>query len=42
MIRFLFWGDVDGEPGRKTLANRLKGLRLAVGSCIPNGENAAG
>lgn len=37
-------GDVVGEPGRKALAQRLKGLQeeLAVDFTIVNGENAAG
>lgn len=44
MIRILFLGDVVGEPGRKALAQRLKGLQeeLAVDFTIVNGENAAG
>jgi len=44
MIRILFLGDVVGEPGRKALAKRLKGLQeeLAVDFTIVNGENAAG
>ena len=44
MIRILFLGDVVGEPGRKALANRLKGLQeeLAIDFTIVNGENAAG
>ncbi len=37
-------GDVVGEPGRKALAKRLKGLQeeLGVDFTIVNGENAAG
>ena len=37
-------GDVVGEPGRKALGQRLKGLQeeLAVDFTIVNGENAAG
>ena len=44
MIRILFLGDVVGEPGRKALQQRLKGLQeeLAVDFTIVNGENAAG
>ena len=44
MIRILFLGDVVGEPGRKALTKRLKGLQdeLAVDFTIVNGENAAG
>lgn len=44
MIRILFLGDVVGEPGRKALARRLKGLQeeLAVDFTVVNGENAAG
>ena len=44
MIRILFLGDVVGEPGRKALAKRLKGLQeeMAVDFTIVNGENAAG
>ena len=44
MIRILFLGDVVGEPGRKALAQRLKGLQdeLSVDFTIVNGENAAG
>jgi len=44
MIRILFLGDVVGEPGRKALGRRLKGLQeeLAVDFTIVNGENAAG
>ena len=44
MIRILFLGDVVGEPGRKALAKRLKGLQeeLAVDFTVVNGENAAG
>lgn len=44
MIRILFLGDVVGEPGRKALAGRLKGLQeeLGVDFTIINGENAAG
>ena len=44
MMRILFLGDVVGEPGRKALAHRLKGLQeeLAVDFTIVNGENAAG
>lgn len=44
MIRILFLGDVVGEPGRKALGKRLKGLQeeLAVDFTIVNGENAAG
>lgn len=44
MIRILFLGDVVGEPGRKALGQRLKGLQeeLAVDFTIVNGENAAG
>jgi metallophosphoesterase (TIGR00282 family) len=44
MIRILFLGDVVGEPGRKALAQRLRGLQeeLAVDFTIVNGENAAG
>lgn len=44
MIRILFLGDVVGEPGRRALGRRLKGLReeLAVDFTIINGENAAG
>ena len=44
MIRILFLGDVVGEPGRKALQERLRGLQeeLAVDFTIVNGENAAG
>jgi metallophosphoesterase (TIGR00282 family) len=44
MIRILFLGDVVGEPGRKALQQRLKGLQeeWAVDFTIVNGENAAG
>ena len=44
MIRILFLGDVVGEPGRKALQQRLRGLQeeLAVDFTIVNGENAAG
>jgi metallophosphoesterase (TIGR00282 family) len=44
MIRILFLGDVVGEPGRKALGNRLKGLQEELGAdfTIVNGENAAG
>lgn len=44
MIRILFLGDVVGEPGRKALAKRLRGLQEehAVDFTIVNGENAAG
>lgn len=44
MIRILFLGDVVGEPGRKALAVRLRGLQeeLAADFTIVNGENAAG
>ncbi len=44
MIRILFLGDVVGEPGRKALGKRLKGLRdeLEADFIIVNGENAAG
>lgn len=44
MIRILFLGDVVGEPGRKALVKRLKGLQedLAVDFTVINGENAAG
>ena len=37
-------GDVVGEPGRKALVQRLRGLQeeLAVDFTIVNGENAAG
>lgn len=44
MIRILFLGDVVGEPGRRALAKRLKGLQdeMAVDFTIVNGENAAG
>jgi metallophosphoesterase (TIGR00282 family) len=44
MIRILFLGDVVGEPGRKALAKRLRGLQeeLAADFTIVNGENAAG
>ena len=44
MMRILFLGDVVGEPGRKALAKRLKGLQeeLGVDFTIVNGENAAG
>ena len=44
MIRIFFLGDVVGEPGRKALQQRLRGLQeeLAVDFTIVNGENAAG
>ena len=44
MIRILFLGDVVGEPGRKAVAKRLRGMQdeMAVDFTIVNGENASG
>jgi len=44
MIRILFLGDVVGEPGRKAVAARLRGLREEenLDFVVVNGENAAG
>ncbi|MBU3665218.1 MAG: TIGR00282 family metallophosphoesterase [Chthoniobacterales bacterium] len=44
MIRILFLGDVVGEPGRKALTKRLRGLQeeLCADFTVVNGENAAG
>jgi hypothetical protein len=44
MIRILFLGDVVGEPGRKAVTARLRGLREEenLDFVVVNGENAAG
>ncbi|MBV8330562.1 MAG: YmdB family metallophosphoesterase, partial [Verrucomicrobia bacterium] len=43
MLRFLFLGDIIGEPGRKAVIEMLPKLRQAWGIdfVIANGENAA-
>jgi hypothetical protein len=42
-LRILFIADVVGAPGRRALAERLRGLRdeHEIDVCIVNGENAA-
>lgn len=44
MLRILFLGDIVGEPGRKTVIQRLPELRREreIDFVIANGENAAG
>ena len=44
MIRILFLGDVVGEPGRKAVTARLRGVREEenLDFVVVNGENAAG
>lgn len=44
MIRILFLGDIVGEPGRRTVIERLPDLRRdrQIDFVIANGENAAG
>ena len=44
MIRILLLGDVVGEPGRKAVTARLRGLREEenLDFVVVNGENAAG
>lgn len=44
MLRILFLGDIVGEPGRKAVLSRLKGIREEeeIDFVIVNGENAAG
>src|SRR5256886_17063220 len=43
-MRILFVGDIHGKAGRRSLRDRLPGLRQAhdVGLVILNGENSAG
>jgi hypothetical protein len=42
-LRILFLGDVVGQPGRRALEERLRGLRdhLQIDVCVANGENMA-
>ena len=42
-MKILFVADVFGEPGRRALEKRLRGLREELGAsfCVVNGENAA-
>tara|TARA_R110000850_G_scaffold7548_8_gene27385 strand:+ start:530 stop:1333 length:804 start_codon:yes stop_codon:yes gene_type:complete len=44
MLRILFLGDIVGEPGRRAVIPRLKGIKaeLEVDFIIANGENSAG
>ncbi|MCB1093486.1 MAG: YmdB family metallophosphoesterase, partial [Verrucomicrobiae bacterium] len=44
MIRILFLGDIVGEPGRRTVIERLPDLRRdrQIDFVIANGENSAG
>ncbi|MBI4803872.1 MAG: TIGR00282 family metallophosphoesterase [Desulfovibrio sp.] len=43
-MKLLFLGDIVGRPGRKALADSLKGLRLSLGldAVLANAENASG